>query len=611
MAEYESHEFDVIIVGAGGAGLRAAIEARSRGLRTALVCKSLLGKAHTVMAEGGVAAALRNVYDEDSWQVHFRDTMRGGKMLNNWRMAQLHAQESPDRVRELEEWGALFDRTKDGLILQRDFGGHRYARLAHIGDRTGLELIRTLQQKAVAEGIDVFMELKVLRLLTDADGTVSGLVGYWRPSGEFVVFKAKAVVMATGGVGKSWTYTSNSWESTGDGHAMSLWAGADLIDMECVQFHPTGMVWPLSVRGILVTEGVRGDGGVLRNSDGRRFMFDYIPPMFAAETADSEDEGDKWYDDHSAGRRPPELLPRDEVARSINSEVKAGRGSPHGGVFLDIATRRTAEDIRRRLPSMYHQFKELAGVDITAEAMEVGPTCHYIMGGVRVEADTAATTVDGLFAAGEVAGGMHGANRLGGNSLSDLLVFGRRAGIGASDFATDRSGSITLDEGQIAAAIDAAVAPFEREDGENPYDIQHDLQATMQSLVGIIRTGSELEEAIDKLDELEDRANRVALSGGLKYNPGWNLTTDLPSMLSVSRCTALGAINRKESRGGHTRDDFPKPVAEMGTVNFVQRVKPGDTAGVGGTPSIRSITATPEPIPVMPDDLKALFEEAT
>jgi succinate dehydrogenase / fumarate reductase flavoprotein subunit len=519
--------------------------------------------------------------------------MRGGKMLNNWRMAQLHAQESPDRVRELEDWGALFDRTKDGLILQRDFGGHRYARLAHVGDRTGLELIRTLQQKAVADGIEVFMEVKVLRLLRDADGVVSGVVGYWRPSGEFVVFTAKAVVIATGGVGKSWMYTSNSWESTGDGHAMSLWAGADLIDMECVQFHPTGMVWPLSVRGILVTEGVRGDGGVLRNSEGKRFMFDYIPPMFAAETAGSEEEGDKWYDDHTAGRRPPELLPRDEVARSINSEVKAGRGSPHGGVFLDIATRRSAEDIRRRLPSMYHQFKELAGVDITAEAMEVGPTCHYIMGGVRVEADSAATTVPGLFAAGEVAGGMHGANRLGGNSLSDLLVFGRRAGIGAAEFATDRSGPVTVD------------------DGENPYDIQHDLQATMQSLVGIIRTGSELDEAIGKLDELEDRANRVSLSGGRKYNPGWNLTTDLPSMLSVSRTTTLGAINRKESRGGHTRDDYPKPVAEMGTVNFVQRIKSDDTGGVGGTPSIRTISATPEPIPVMPDDLKELFEEAT
>ena len=611
MAEYETHDFDVVIVGAGGAGLRAAIEARSRGLRTALVCKSLLGKAHTVMAEGGVAAAMGNVQDEDNWKVHFRDTMRGGKMLNNWRMAELHAQESPDRVRELEEWGALFDRTKDGLILQRDFGGHRYARLAHVGDRTGLELIRTLQQKAVADGIEVFMEVKVLRLLHDADGVVSGLVGYWRPSGEFVVFKAKAVVMATGGVGKSWMYTSNSWESTGDGHAMSLWAGADLIDMECIQFHPTGMVWPLSVRGILVTEGVRGDGGVLRNSDGKRFMFDYIPPMFAAETADSEDEGDKWYDDHTAGRRPPELLPRDEVARSINNEVKAGRGSPHGGVFLDIATRRTAEDIRRRLPSMYHQFKELAGVDITAEAMEVGPTCHYIMGGIRVDADSTATTVDGLFAAGEAAGGMHGANRLGGNSLSDLLVFGRRAGIGAADFALDRSGSVALDEGQINAAIDAAVVPFNREHGENPYDIQHDLQATMQSLVGIIRTGPELEEALGKLEELEERATRVSLGGGQRYNPGWNLTTDLPSMLTVSRCTALGAINRKESRGGHTRDDFTKPTEEMGTVNFVERIIAGGGEGVGGTPSIRTITVTPEPIPVMPDDLNELFEEAT
>ncbi|HEY7917470.1 MAG TPA: fumarate reductase/succinate dehydrogenase flavoprotein subunit [Acidimicrobiales bacterium] len=611
MAEYETHDFDVIVVGAGGAGLRAAIEARSKGMRTALVCKSLLGKAHTVMAEGGVAAALGNVYEEDDWKVHFRDTVRGGKMLNNWRMAQLHAQEAPDRVRELEEWGALFDRTKDGLILQRDFGGHRFARLAHIGDRTGLELIRTLQQKAVADGIEVFMECKVLRLLRDADGAVSGLVGYWRPSGEFVVFTAKAVVLATGSVGKSWMYTSNSWESTGDGHAMALWAGGDLIDMESVQFHPTGMVWPLSVRGILVTEGVRGDGGVLRNSEGKRFMFDYIPAMFAAETADSEDEADKWYDDHTAGRRPPELLPRDEVARSINTEVKSGRGSPHGGVFLDIATRRTAEDIRRRLPSMYHQFKELAGVDITAEAMEVGPTCHYIMGGVRVDADSAASTVDGLFAAGEVAGGMHGANRLGGNSLSDLLVFGRRAGLGAAEFAADRLGAARVDEGEVATAVEAAVAPFSRQGGENPYDIHRDLQETMQTLVGIIRTGPELDEALGQLEVLEERAGRVSLSGGRRYNPAWNLTTDLPSMLTVSRCTTLGAVNRKESRGGHTRDDFPKSVPEMGQVNFVLRIPAGggDHGGVGGTPSIRSIGVSPEPIPVMPDDLKELLEE--
>src|SRR5271156_5033131 len=478
MADYEIHDYDVIVIGAGGAGLRATIEAKERGLRTAVICKSLLGKAHTVMAEGGMAAAMGNVWKEDNWQVHFRDTMRGGKMLNNWRMAQIHAMEAPDRVYELERWGALFDRTKDGRITQRDFGGHRYARLAHVGDRTGLELIRTLQQKVVSMGTDVFMETKILRLLPDAEGRISGAVGYWRPSGEIVSFTAKAFVLATGSIGKSWQYTSNSWESTGDGHAMAIWAGADVIDMECVQFHPTGMVWPLSVRGILVTEGVRGDGGVLRNSEGRRFMFDYIPPMFAAETADSEDEGDKWYDDHTAGRRPPELLPRDEVARSINSEVKAGRGSPHGGVYLDIASRRSAEDIRRRLPSMYHQFKELAGVDITAEPMEVGPTCHYIMGGGRVDADSAATTVAGLFAAGEVAGGMHGANRLGGNSLSDLLVFGRRAGIGAAEFAADRTGVVAVDDGEVEAALEAAVAPFEHEGGENPYDIHHDLQTT-------------------------------------------------------------------------------------------------------------------------------------
>jgi len=598
MPDYESHDFDVIVIGAGGAGLRAAIEAQERGLRTALVCKSLLGKAHTVMAEGGAAAAMGNVWPEDNWKVHFRDTMRGGKMLNNWRMAQLHAQEAPDRIYELERWGALFDRTADGRILQRDFGGHRYARLAHVGDRTGLELIRTLQQRAVAVGIEVFMECKVLRLLKDSEGRVSAAVGYWRPSGEFVIFTAKAFVLATGSIGKSWQYTSNSWESTGDGHAMAAWAGADMIDMEFVQFHPTGMVWPLSVRGILVTEGVRGDGGVLRNSEGKRFMFDYIPPMFAAETADTEEEGDRWYDDHTNNRRPPELLPRDEVARSINSEVKGGRGSPHGGVFLDIASRRSAEYIRRRLPSMYHQFKELAGVDITAVPMEVGPTCHYAMGGIRVEADTEASTVPGLFAAGECSGGMHGANRLGGNSLSDLLVFGRRAGIAASDFAEGRTGAPAVADGEIAAVFAEATAPLERSDGESPYDIQRDLQETMQRLVGIIRTESELTEALVELDKLEERCKVLSVSGPRTYNPGWNLATDLPAMLTVSRLTTKGAIVRRESRGGHTRDDYPLPDPELGTVNLVQRVT---TDG--------QYTLDPEPLPQMPAELRTLFEE--
>jgi succinate dehydrogenase / fumarate reductase flavoprotein subunit len=603
MAEYETHDYDVIIIGAGGAGLRAAIEAKSRGLRTALVCKSLLGKAHTVMAEGGVAAAMGNISPEDNWKVHFRDTMRGGKMLNNWRMAELHAQEAPDRVRELEAWGALFDRTKDGRIRQRDFGGHRYARLAHVGDRTGLELIRTLQQRAVSMDIDVFMECKILRLLSDAQGVVSGAVGYWRPTGEMVVFSAKAIVLATGGAGKSWKYTSNSWECTGDGHAMALWAGADLIDMECVQFHPTGMVWPLSVRGLLVTEGVRGDGGVLRNSEGRRFMFEYVADMFRAETADSEEEADRWYDDHTAGRRPPELLPRDEVARAINTEVKAGRGSPHGGVLLDIATRRSAEDIRRLLPSMYHQFMELAGVDITSEAMEVGPTCHYFMGGVRVDADTGAATVPGLFVAGEVAGGMHGANRLGGNSLSDLLVFGRRAGMGASDYASGRAGTPVPDQGEVELAIAEALAPFERSDGENPYELHEALQDTMQTLVGIIRTGDELEQALEQLDVLRDRASKVSVAGGRVYNPGWNLATDLPAMLTVSRCVTLGARDRKESRGGHTREDFPSADPEFGQVNLVQRQPSG--GGVAG-----EIKIGPEPIPEMPAELKSLLEES-
>jgi len=602
MADYEIHDYDVIIIGAGGAGLRATIEAKERGLRTAVICKSLLGKAHTVMAEGGMAAAMGNVWKEDNWQVHFRDTMRGGKMLNNWRMAQIHAMEAPDRVYELERWGALFDRTKDGRISQRDFGGHRYARLAHVGDRTGLELIRTLQQKVVSMGTDVFMETKIVRLLHDADGRISGAVGYKRATGEMVAFTAKSVILATGSIGKSWMYTSNSWESVGDGHAMAIWAGADVIDMECVQFHPTGMVWPLSVRGILVTEGVRGDGGVLRNSEGTRFMFNYVADMFRAETAETEEEADAWYDDHINNRRTPDLLPRDEVARAINSEVKAGRGTPHGGVYLDIATRRPAEYIRRRLPSMYHQFMELAGVDITAQPMEVGPTCHYMMGGVRVDAETQAATVPGLFAIGEVSGGMHGANRLGGNSLSDLIVFGRRAGIGASDFAEGRSGDVKVDPKSIESAIDDAFAPFGREDGYNPYDVQHELQETMQALVGIIRTGPELEEAVGKLEDLKQKTAKVQVKGGRAYNPGWNLATDLPSMVTTSIAVAQGALNRKESRGGHTREDFPGPDPEMGKVNFVQHQ-------TGEHGYLAPIAIAPEPLPEMPAELKVLFEE--
>ena len=599
---YEHHQYDVLIIGAGGAGLRAAIEAKQRGLKVGIITKSLLGKAHTVMAEGGMAAAMGNVYSEDNWMVHFRDTMRGGKMLNTYRMAELHAKEAPDRVWELEQWGALFDRTTDGKILQRDFGGHRYARLAHVGDRTGLELIRTLQQKVVSMGTDVFMECKVLKLVHDDDGRVAGCVAYWRPSGEFVTFEAKAVIIATGGAGKSWKFTSNSWEGTGDGHAMALWAGAQLIDMECIQFHPTGMVWPLSVRGLLVTEGVRGDGGVLRNSEGQRFMFNYVADMFRAETADSEDEADKWYDDHSAGRRPPELLPRDEVARAINTEVKAGRGSPHGGVFLDIGSRRSAEFIRRRLPSMYHQFMELAGVDITTESMEIGPTCHYIMGGVKVDAETAATRVAGLFAAGEAAGGMHGANRLGGNSLSDLIVFGKRAGEGAAAYVESGEAARGFNMGEVDEAVREALEPFEREHGENPYDVQRDLQEMMQANVGIIRTGSELDNALVQLDGFTERVKNLAVKGGRAYNPGWNLATDLPSMLTVSRTTALGASDRKESRGGHTRDDFPKADPEFGKFNLAH----SSNGGNWDSP----ITTDRAPLLAIPEELKALLEEA-
>jgi succinate dehydrogenase / fumarate reductase flavoprotein subunit len=594
--EYETHEHDVIVIGAGGAGLRAAIEAAASGVSVGLVCKSLLGKAHTVMAEGGIAASLGNVWPEDNWQVHFRDTMRGGKMLNNWRMAQLHAQEAPERVLELERWGALFDRTKDGRILQRDFGGHRYARLAHVGDRTGLEMIRTLQYHGIHQGIDVYMECTITRLLKDGD-RIAGAVGYWRESGKVVIFKAKAVVLATGGIGKAWKITSNSWEYTGDGHSLALWAGADLIDMEFVQFHPTGMVWPPSVRGILVTEGVRGDGGTLKNSEGKRFMFNYIPDFFKGETADNEEEADRWYADKKNNRRTPDLLPRDEVARAINSEVKAGRGSPHGGVFLDICTRRPADYIRKRLPSMYHQFKELAGVDITSEPMEVGPTCHYVMGGVRVEADTTQSTVKGLFAAGEVAGGMHGSNRLGGNSLSDLLVFGRRAGLHAALYVKNFAGALAVDSGQVEQATRQMLAPFERTGGENPYAIQSDLQETMQTLVGIIRNEAELKEAIKRLEQLKERATKVRVDGHRQYNPGWHTALDLESLLTVAECSALAALERKESRGGHTRDDHPYTDDTWGKVNVVLRLTNG------------RIQVSREPLPEMPPDLKALFQE--
>jgi succinate dehydrogenase / fumarate reductase flavoprotein subunit len=597
VAEYEQHDYDVVVIGAGGAGLRAAIEASAMGAKTALVCKSLLGKAHTVMAEGGIAAALGNVYPEDNWKVHFRDTMRGGKMLNNWRMAQIHAQEAPERVLELERWGALFDRTKDGRILQRDFGGHRYARLAHVGDRTGLEMIRTLQQHAVHQGIDVYMECTIQRLLKDGE-RISGAVGYWRESGKLVLFNAKAVVLATGGIGKAFKITSNSWEYTGDGHSLAYWAGADLIDMECVQFHPTGMVWPPSVRGILVTEGVRGDGGTLKNAEGDRFMFRYIPPFFAAETADNEAEADAWYDDKSR-RRTPDLLPRDEVARAINSEVKAGRGSPHGGVFLDIANRRSPEYIKRRLPSMYHQFKQLADVDITQVPMEVGPTMHYMMGGVRVDADTAASTVPGLFAAGECAGGMHGANRLGGNSLSDLVVFGRRAGLGAAQYALGLSTTPKVDLAEADAASAEMLGHFERDGGENPYTIQKELQDTMHNLVGIIRTKPELDEALVKVQEYGERAAHAGVEGHRQYNPGWHLAMDLKSMLTVSEAIARAAETRKESRGGHTREDYPDPDPEWGKVNVVIR------QGADGAMVVAS-----EPLLPMPADLQELFEEA-
>ena len=568
------HTYDVVVIGAGGAGLRAAIEARMRGKRVAILSKSLFGKAHTVMAEGGIAASMGNANSRDNWEVHYRDTMRGGKFLNNWRMAELHAKEAPQRVWELETYGALFDRTPDGKISQRNFGGHQFPRLAHVGDRTGLELIRTLQQKIVSlqqedhartgdfeSDLKVFHEFTVTELIKDGD-RVAGAFGYRRPTGEYVCFHAAAVVLATGGIGKSFKVTSNSWEYTGDGHALALRAGARLINMEFVQFHPTGMVWPPSVKGILVTESVRGDGGILKNSEGERFMFRYIPDVFREQYATNEDEADRWYTDADNNRRPPELLPRDEVARAINNEVKEGRGSPAGGVFLDIASRRTTEFITKRLPSMYHQFKELADVDITSEPMEVGPTCHYVMGGIEVEADNGATIVDGLFAAGEVAGGMHGSNRLGGNSLSDLLVFGCRAGSGAADYLDALAGAPTVADEAVDTALAAAERPFtamsERGGGEeNAYTLHQELQQTMNDLVGIIRRADEMEMALKRLAELRDRIPRVGVAGGRAYNPGWHLALDLRNMLMVSECIAVSALERQESRGGHTRDDYP------------------------------------------------------
>jgi succinate dehydrogenase / fumarate reductase, flavoprotein subunit len=619
MAEVERHSYDVVVIGAGGAGLRAVIEARERGLKVAVVSKSLFGKAHTVMAEGGCAAAMGNTNPKDNWKTHFADTMRGGKFLNNWRMAELHAKEAPDRVWELETYGALFDRLKDGKISQRNFGGHTYPRLAHVGDRTGLELIRTMQQKIVSlqqedhaelgdyeARIKVFAETTITELLKDGSedgGRISGAFGYIRESGNFILFEAPAVVLATGGIGKSFKVTSNSWEYTGDGHALALRAGATLINMEFVQFHPTGMVWPPSVKGILVTEGVRGDGGVLKNSEGKRFMFDYIPPVFKGQYAESEEEADQWLKDNDSARRTPDLLPRDEVARAINSEVKAGRGTPHGGVYLDIASRLTPEQIKKRLPSMYHQFKELAGVDITKEPMEVGPTCHYVMGGVEVDADTGAASVPGLFAAGECSGGMHGSNRLGGNSLSDLLVFGRRAGLGAADYVRALSSRPAVSEDAVETAAKRALAPFETPTNgataENPYTLQLELQQSMNDLVGIIRKEEEITEALARLDQLRERFKHIHVEGHRQYNPGWNLALDMRNLLLVSECVAKAALERTESRGGHTRDDHPGMDSSWRKILLVCKAEGGDEI----VPDI-SVTRK-EQVPMRPDLLDA------
>jgi succinate dehydrogenase / fumarate reductase flavoprotein subunit len=612
MTDIERLPYDVVVIGAGGSGLRAAIEARQAGKKTAIISKSLFGKAHTVMAEGGCAASMGNANPNDNWQVHFRDTMRGGKFLNNWRMAELHAKEAPDRVWELEAWGAVFDRTKDGKISQRNFGGHEYPRLAHVGDRTGLEMIRTLQQKvvalqqedAIAHGdpeamIKVYSETTITRLIKDGEGRIAGAFGYIRETGKFVVFEAPTVILATGGIGKTFKVSSNSWEYTGDGHALALLAGAKLLNMEFVQFHPTHMVWPISVRGLLVTESVRGDGGVLRNSEGKRYMFNYVPDVFRAQYAETEEEADRWYKDPDNNRRPPELLPRDEVARANNAEVKAGRGTPHGGVFLDIASRLPAEEILKRLPSMYHQFKELADVDITKEPMEVGPAQHYVMGGVEVDPDTGESCVPGLFAAGEVSGGMHGSNRLGGNSLSDLLVFGRRAGLGAAEYIGRLGPKLPVaDEAEIEAARAEALAPLERTNGENPYTVHSEVQETMSNLVGIIRTETEIKKALAELETLSGRADAVSAEGGSAYNPGWHLALDLRNIMLMAECVAEAALARQESRGGHTRDDFPGMRPEWRKINLV--------CGLEGD----EITITRQPTPPMRDDLIALFDKA-
>ncbi len=601
MPDYQTHTYDVLVIGAGGAGLSAAIEASSAGVSVGVICKSLLGKAHTVMAEGGIAAAMGNVDERDNWRVHFADTMRGGQYLNNWRMAELHAKEAPDCVRELEAWGALFDRTKDGRILQRNFGGHRYPRLAHVGDRTGLEMIRTLQDHGIHQGIAVHMECTVLRLLI-GDGRVVGAFGYDRERGRFLLFQAKAIVLATGGIGRAFKITSNSWEYTGDGHALAYHAGAALMDMEFVQFHPTGMVWPPSVMGILVTEGVRGEGGVLRNKEGRRFMFDDIPELYRAQTADNEEEGWRYTQGDRNARRPPELLTRDHVARCIVREIKEGRGSPHGGVFLDISwikerLPKAEEHIKKKLPSMYHQFKQLADIDITKEPMEVGPTTHYMMGGVQVDGDTQMSTVPGLFAAGECAAGLHGANRLGGNSLSDLLVFGKRAGRYAAAFAKENTaGAIDADQIQQAAA--AALQPFERSGSEGPYQVQQKLQEIMQDLVGIVRTESEMKQALVEVEKLRQRAAKVSVQGNREYNNGWHTALDLPNMLTVSEAVTRAAIEREESRGAHFREDRTAKSAEFGKINIVIG------KGADGETKIAR-----RPIPEMPAELKQTIEE--